>query len=73
MKTNPLVANYNPESALTFEAHVNAQMKKGIQLRTPAEALESAQRPEELASKGIDDKRSPFKGVSVFCKMFPGT
>ena len=73
LKTNQQVANYNPAPALTFEAHVVAQMKKGIQLRTPAEALASAQRAEALASQGVDDKRSPFKGVSVFCKMFPGT
>ena len=56
----------------TFDEHVNGVIAKKIKRVTDAEALASGRRALTLQSKTAK-KAEPFKGVSVYAKLFPGS
>ena len=58
-------------SSNKFDAHVNAIIKKGIQMRTSTQALASALRAQRLPTKKAK-KKEAFKKTSVYQRLFPG-
>jgi hypothetical protein len=54
-----------------FDAHVNATIKEGIQMRTSTQALASALRAQRLTTKKAK-KKEAFKKTSVYQTLFPG-
>ena len=65
-------ATEKPTLASLYDAHVHKVVANGIRLRTSAEALASGRRGENCRTKA-GKKREAFPGVSIYCKMFPGT
>ena len=65
-------ATEKPTLASLYDAHVHKVVANGIRMRTSAEALASGRRGENCRTKA-GKKREPFPGVSIYCKMFPGT
>ena len=65
-------ATEKPTLASCYDAHVHKVVANGIRLRTSAEALASGRRGENCRTKA-GKKREAFPGVSIYCKMFPGT
>ena len=61
-----------PTLASLYDAHVNKLIADGIHLRSSAEALASGIRGERCRTK-VGKKLEPFPGVSIYCKLFPGT
>ena len=61
-----------PTLASLYDAHVNKLIADGIHLRSSAEALASGIRGERSRTK-VGKKLEPFPGVSIYCKLFPGT
>ena len=58
-------------SSNEFDSHVNAIIKKGIQMRTSTQALASALRAQRLPTKKAK-KKEAFKKTSVYQTLFPG-
>ena len=58
-------------SSNKFDSHVNAIIKKGIQMRTSTQALASALRAQRLPAKKAK-KKEAFKKTSVYQTLFPG-
>lgn len=59
------------KQAAVYDKHVNSVIQEGIRLRTTAEAYASGIRCARMTRKK-DKKTEPFKGVSVYHKLFPG-
>ena len=59
------------QSGKSFDAHVEATIKKGIKANTSAGALASGKKAAKIASKRLR-KLEPFFGVSVYCELFQG-
>lgn len=54
-----------------FNEHVEAQMRQGLHMQTTALAVASGRRA-LLATTKAAAAQEPFKGVSVYCTLFPG-
>lgn len=54
-----------------FNQHVEKQMKKKLVMRTTEEAVNSGLRALQATTKEAA-RQEPFKGVSVYCTLFPG-
>ena len=61
-----------PVASNKFDEHVNSVIAQGIKMRTSAEAIASGQRAARAPTKAAK-KKEPFKGVSVYHTLFPGT
>ena len=55
----------------TFDEHVDSVIAEGLKLRTNDEAIASGQRAARSKTKK-GKRQEPFKGVSVYAKLFPG-